>query len=73
MPITRFLGDQQFDRESTRIMSVAFELAHAAVARDWGDYADATLAKRIIELTQAGERNPDRLCEEALKILGTHP
>jgi hypothetical protein len=38
-----------------------------------GDYADATLAKRIIELAQAGERNPDRLCEEALRVLGKRP
>ena len=59
MPITPFLGDQTFDRETRRIMGVAFEMAHAALARDWGNYADAILAKRIIELAKGGELNPD--------------
>jgi hypothetical protein len=56
-------------RRSKRIMGVAFEIAHAAVERDWGDYADATIAKRIIELAKGGERNLDVLCEQALKGL----
>ena len=54
-------------------MGVAFEMARATVLRTWADAADAMLAKRIIELASAGERNPDRLCEEALKILGKSP
>jgi hypothetical protein len=29
------------------------------LALDWGDYANPILAKRIIELAKAGERNPD--------------
>jgi hypothetical protein len=42
MPITPFLGDQKFDPETTRIMGVAFEMARAAVKRDWGGlYASA--------------------------------
>jgi hypothetical protein len=32
-----------------------------------GHHADAILAKRIIELAKTGERNPDALCEQALK------
>jgi len=47
-------------------MGVAFEMARATIARDWGDYANATLAKRIIELAKTGERNLDVLCEYAL-------
>ena len=54
-----FLGDQTFDHETRRIMGVAFELAHAALVKDWGSYADAILAKRIIELAKGGELNPD--------------
>jgi hypothetical protein len=69
MPITPFLGDQQFDRETTRVMGVAFEMAHAAIVQDWGDYANPTIAKRIIQLAKAGERNPDLLCEYALESL----
>jgi hypothetical protein len=73
MPITSFLGDQRYDAETKRVMGVAFEMARATVLRTWGNTADAMLAKRIIELARAGERNPDRLCEEALKILGKSP
>ena len=32
-------------------------------------FADGIIAKRIIELGKAGERNPDILCEGALKAL----
>jgi hypothetical protein len=43
-------------------------MARTAVKRDWGCqvYASHILAKRIIELAKAGERNPDVLCEQAL-------
>src|SRR5262245_54650000 len=68
MPITPFLGNQKFDPETTRIMDVAFETARKAVKRDWGDlYASHSIAKRIIELAKDGERNPDVLCEQALR------
>jgi len=59
-------GDDNFDPETKRVMGVAFEMARATIARDWGDYANATLAKRIIELAKTGERNLDVLCEYAL-------
>jgi uncharacterized protein (DUF924 family) len=67
MPFADFLGDQKFDPETKRVMGLAFEMARAAVYRDWTNKADALLAKRIIELAKAGERNPDTLCDEALK------
>jgi hypothetical protein len=66
MPITPFLTDEQFDRETTRLMAVAFESARVAIARDWSNYADATIAKHIVELAKAGER-------KALKMLRTKP
>jgi hypothetical protein len=67
MPITQFLGGEKFDPETMRIMGVGFEMARAAVKRDWGGlYASHRLAKRIIELAKDGERNPDVLCEQAL-------
>jgi len=67
MPITPYLhAADSFDVETRRVMGVAFEMARAAIAQDWSDYANATLAKRIVELTKAGERNPDVLCEHAL-------
>jgi hypothetical protein len=36
---------------------------------DRGDVANEVIAKSITELTQAGERNPDLLCEAALSRL----
>jgi hypothetical protein len=34
---------------------------------DRGDTANATIAKRIIEFAQTGERNPDLLCESVMR------
>src|SRR5262249_6171256 len=67
MPIAPFLGDQKFDPETKRIMGVAFEMARAAIGCPSG--ADAIIAKRIIELAKAGERNTERLSEFALDTL----
>jgi len=36
------------------------------------DLADGIIAKQIIELAKTGERNPDLLCEAALKKLHEH-
>ncbi len=66
-PITQFLDNTDFDPEARRVMGVAFEIAHVALGlADRGDLADAFIAKRIIELAKAGERNPDILCERVL-------
>ena len=67
MLITPFLRDPEFDRETMRIMGVAFEMARAAVKRDWGGvYCNRIIAQRIIELAKYGERDPDVLCGQAL-------
>jgi hypothetical protein len=54
---------------SRRPMGVAFEMARVALglAEDRDDLANEMIAKRIIELAKAGERNPDLLCESAVK------
>jgi hypothetical protein len=70
MPITPFLdGDgSAFDPETKRIMGVAFEQVRVALGlADRGDLANEVVAKRIIVLAKAGERNPDLLCEAVLK------
>jgi hypothetical protein len=36
MPITQFLDGSKFDPETKRVMDAAFEMARAAVKRDWG-------------------------------------
>jgi hypothetical protein len=68
MPITPFLNDTKFDPEAKRVLSVAFEMARVALRlADRGDLTNEIIAKRIIELAKAGERNPDLLCEGVLK------
>jgi hypothetical protein len=57
-----------FDPETRRVIAVAFELTCTALhLSDRGDRANEIVAKRIIELAKAGERNPDLLCEGVLK------
>jgi hypothetical protein len=68
MPISQFLGNSKFDPETKRIMGLAFEMTRLALGlADRGDIANELIAKRIIELAKAGERNPDLLCESAVK------
>jgi hypothetical protein len=71
MPIRRFLGGHKFDGETIRLMGIAFEMALAAFRDlpDWDDPIRAALAWRIIALAQAGERDPDRLCDGALRAV----
>ena len=68
MPIRFFLKGEQFDQESIRILGVAFE--QVCIALRTGDCADdvkQAIANKIIDLAKTGERNPDLLCERALK------
>jgi hypothetical protein len=67
MPIRPFLHGTKFDAETTRVMGVAFEMARAALRSE--GLGDEIVARKIIELAQAGERNPDLLCEKALERL----
>jgi hypothetical protein len=46
-------------------MGIAFETARAAVKRP-GDLTDEMIARTIIQLAKAGERNVEVLCEGAL-------
>ena len=68
MPIRPFLNGEQFDQETIRILGVALE--HVCIAPPTGDCDDdvkQAIANKIIELAKTGERNPDLLCERALK------
>ena len=71
MPITPFLDGQKFDSETKR---VAFEMTRAALRlTDRNDPIIEIIAKKIIELAKAGARNPDLLCERALKHVRESP
>ena len=74
MPIAEFLDGYKSDPETKRVMGVAFEMTRAALRLvDRDDLTIAIIAKKIIELAKAGERNPDLLCERALKDLRESP
>jgi hypothetical protein len=66
MPITQYFNGFRFDPETTRVLGVAFEMTRAAIKLDGQDPIDEIIAKKIIELARAGERNPNHLCELAL-------
>ena len=77
MPMVALLSNAAFDAETTQLLGAAFEAAWEDVktsgtALAQGSQAALTrelLAKRIIELAKRGERNPDRLVENALDHL----
>jgi hypothetical protein len=48
-------------------VGIAFETARAAIKRR-ADLSDEMIARTIIELAKAGERNVDVLCEAALNV-----
>ena len=70
MPIRAYLNGQRFDAETTRLLGVAFETVVAALHTQ-GDVEPLreTIARIIIDLAKTGERDPERLCEAALKAV----
>ena len=67
VPIRPFLNGETFDPETIRLLALAFEPARAAIKRR-ADLSDEMIARTIIELAKAGERNVDVLCEAALNV-----
>jgi hypothetical protein len=70
MPIRQYLNGERFDPETMRVLGVALEMARCALrAEERGDGTDTIIAKHIIMLALAGERDADRLCDYALANL----
>jgi hypothetical protein len=68
MPISQFLNGDRFDLETRRVLGIAFEMTCIALRTEGcDDFVKQAIAAKIIELAKAGERNPDVLCEHALK------
>jgi hypothetical protein len=60
-----------FEPEDIAQMTAAFEAALTQLGLvDRKDPLTTTVAKAIIRLAGAGERDPQKLCDEALKLLG---
>jgi hypothetical protein len=74
MPIRPYLDGHRFDAETTRLMGIAFETAVAALPTQ-GDVEPPRdiIARMIIDLAKTGERDPERLCEAALKAVSVYP
>jgi hypothetical protein len=71
MPITPYLDDLDVDPEAKRVLGVALEKTRVSLGLA-DDFANGIIAKRIVELAKAGERNPDLLCEGAIEQLRGH-
>jgi predicted GNAT family N-acyltransferase len=71
MAIRAYLDQHDFDPETVRLMGVAFEctVATLRLTVDDTEPARAAIARKIIELAQRGERDPERLSESALDHL----
>jgi hypothetical protein len=69
MPIRHYLQGHRFDPETARLLGVAFEMALVTLQHADGPVAPTrdAVAQKIIELAKAGERDPERLCDGALK------
>ena len=59
------------DPETKRVLHIAVERTRMSLGLTDG-LADGIIANQIIEFAKAGERNPDLLCEGALKKLREH-
>jgi len=67
VPIRPFLNGQTFDPETARLVGIAFETTRAAIKRP-GDLTDEMIARKIIELAKAGERDVEVLSTAALNL-----
>jgi hypothetical protein len=72
MAIYCLLEGSSFDPEAVRAMTKAYEHARQLLGlHDRSDSRAQALAKKIIELAEAGERDPDQLGRKALMALGS--
>ena len=71
MPITPYLDDFDADLETKRVLGDALERTRVSLGLA-DKFADGIIARRIVELAKAGERNPDLLCQGAIEKLRGH-
>jgi hypothetical protein len=71
MAITTYLDGFDADLETKRVLGIALERTRASLGLV-DKFADGLIARRIVELAKAGERNPDLLCEGAIENLREH-
>lgn len=70
MPIHRLLEHHAFGPDEIKVLTTAFESALRTLRLvDRTDPATEIVAKKIIELAQQGERDPERLRQRAVEAL----
>ena len=62
-----FFKRRTVDQETVRILGVTFEQVCIGLRTGGCDDVKQAIANKIIEIAKTGERNPDLLCERALK------
>jgi hypothetical protein len=65
--------DADFDQVTTAVLNVAYGHAITELHDRGPDSVREAIAKRILTLASAGERDPNRLCDEALAAVGYFP
>jgi len=71
MSITPYLDRLEVDPETKRVLSAALEMTRVSLGLI-DNFANGIIAKRLSELAETGERDPDLLCEGAVKKLRGH-
>jgi hypothetical protein len=71
MSITPYLEGLEVDPETKRVLSAALEMTRLSLGL-MDNFANGIIAKRISEIAETGQRDPDLLCEGAVKKLRGH-
>ena len=71
MSITPYLDGLEVDRETKRVLSAALEMTRVSLGL-MDNFANGIIAKRISEIAETSQRDPDLLCEGAIKKLRGH-
>jgi len=58
MAFASYLGDFDVDAQTNRVLDVALEMTRASLGLA-DDFANGIIARQIVELARAGERNPE--------------
>ena len=66
--ITPYLDTTNVDPETKWVLGVALEMTRKCLGLE-DDFANGMIANKVIEIAKTGERDPDLLCEGALKKL----
>ena len=65
--------DSNLDLDTAAILDMAYDRALAELHDRGPDSVREGIARRIVILASAGERNPNRLCDKALVAVGFLP